>query len=129
MAEKGKRIMIVGCDPKADSTRLMLHSKAQTSVLHLAAELGAVEDLELDQVLLESAIAALSALSRAVLSPVSAAPVGASSPPSTSWKKKALTKISISFPTTYWATWFAAVSPCPFGKAKPRKSTSSAPVK
>ena len=53
MAEKGQRIMIVGCDPKADSTRLMLHSKAQTSVLQLAAELGAVEDVELDDVLQE----------------------------------------------------------------------------
>ncbi|MBE9062253.1 nitrogenase iron protein [cf. Phormidesmis sp. LEGE 11477] len=53
MAEQGQRIMIVGCDPKADSTRLMLHSKAQTSVLQLAAELGAVEDVELDQVLQE----------------------------------------------------------------------------
>ena len=53
MAELGQRIMIVGCDPKADSTRLMLHSKAQTSVLQLAAELGAVEDVELDQVLQE----------------------------------------------------------------------------
>ncbi|QKD82749.1 nitrogenase iron protein [Thermoleptolyngbya sichuanensis A183] len=52
MAEKGQRIMIVGCDPKADSTRLMLHSKAQTTILHLAAERGAVEDLELDEVLL-----------------------------------------------------------------------------
>jgi len=53
MAELGQRIMIVGCDPKADSTRLMLHSKAQTSVLQLAAELGAVEDVELEQVLQE----------------------------------------------------------------------------
>jgi len=47
-----QRIMIVGCDPKADSTRLMLHSKAQTTILHLAAERGAVEDLELEEVLL-----------------------------------------------------------------------------
>ncbi|MGK7950366.1 MAG: nitrogenase iron protein [Xenococcaceae cyanobacterium] len=46
------RVMIVGCDPKADSTRLMLHSKAQTTILHLAAERGSVEDLELDEVLL-----------------------------------------------------------------------------
>ncbi|MGD1951039.1 MAG: AAA family ATPase, partial [Leptolyngbyaceae cyanobacterium] len=53
MAEQGQRIMIVGCDPKADATRLMLHCKAQTSVLQLAAELGAVEDVELDQVLQE----------------------------------------------------------------------------
>ncbi|MEH1993854.1 AAA family ATPase, partial [Nostoc sp.] len=28
MAEKGQRILIVGCDPKADSTRLILHCKA-----------------------------------------------------------------------------------------------------
>ncbi|MEA5478174.1 nitrogenase iron protein [Pseudanabaena galeata UHCC 0370] len=49
---QGDRIMIVGCDPKADSTRLMLHSKAQTTVLHLAAERGAVEDVELEEVLL-----------------------------------------------------------------------------
>jgi len=47
-----QRIMIVGCDPKADSTRLMLHSKAQTTILSLAAERGAVEDLELEEVLL-----------------------------------------------------------------------------
>jgi len=52
MAEQGKRVMIVGCDPKADSTRLMLHAKAQTSVLSLAAELGSVEDVELEDVLL-----------------------------------------------------------------------------
>jgi nitrogenase iron protein NifH len=52
MAEMGQRIMIVGCDPKADSTRLMLHSKAQTTVLSLAAERGAVEDLELHEVML-----------------------------------------------------------------------------
>jgi nitrogenase iron protein NifH len=52
LTEMGKRIMIVGCDPKADSTRLMLHCKAQTTILHLAAERGSVEDLELEEVLL-----------------------------------------------------------------------------
>jgi len=51
MAEQGQRIMIVGCDPKADSTRLILHAKAQTTVLHLAAERGAIEDVELEEVL------------------------------------------------------------------------------
>jgi nitrogenase iron protein NifH len=49
---ENQKIMIVGCDPKADSTRLMLHCKAQTTILHLAAERGAVEDIELDEVLL-----------------------------------------------------------------------------
>jgi nitrogenase iron protein NifH len=47
----GKNIMIVGCDPKADSTRLILHEKAQDTILHLAAEVGTVEDLELEDVL------------------------------------------------------------------------------
>lgn len=53
MAQNGNRIMIVGCDPKADSTRLILNTKAQVTVLHLAAERGSVEDLELEDVLLE----------------------------------------------------------------------------
>ena len=51
LAEMGQKILIVGCDPKADSTRLILHAKAQTTVLHLAAEAGSVEDLELEDVL------------------------------------------------------------------------------
>lgn len=51
LAEAKKKVMIVGCDPKADSTRLILHSKAQATVMHLAAEAGTVEDLELDDVL------------------------------------------------------------------------------
>jgi nitrogenase iron protein NifH len=51
LAEAGKKVMIVGCDPKADSTRLILHSKAQETIMHLAAEAGSVEDLELEDVL------------------------------------------------------------------------------
>lgn len=49
----GQKIMIVGCDPKADSTRLILNQKAQQSVLHLAAERGSVEELELEDVMAE----------------------------------------------------------------------------
>ncbi len=51
LAELGKKVMIVGCDPKADSTRLILHAKAQDTIMHLAAEAGSVEDLELEDVL------------------------------------------------------------------------------
>ena len=51
LVELDQRILIVGCDPKADSTRLILHAKAQDTVLHLAAEAGSVEDLELADVL------------------------------------------------------------------------------
>ena len=51
LAELGQKILIVGCDPKADSTRLILPAKAQDTVLSLAAEAGSVEDLELEDVL------------------------------------------------------------------------------
>ncbi|MFZ3372769.1 MAG: AAA family ATPase, partial [Desulfitobacteriaceae bacterium] len=53
LAEMGRKVTIVGCDPKADSTRLILHSKAQTTVMDLARERGTVEDLELADVLVE----------------------------------------------------------------------------
>jgi nitrogenase iron protein NifH len=48
LAEMGKKVMIVGCDPKADSTRLMLGGIAQQTVLDTLREEG--EDVELDDV-------------------------------------------------------------------------------
>lgn len=51
LAEMGQKILIVGCDPKADSTRLILHAKAQETVLGLAAQAGSVEDLEIEDVM------------------------------------------------------------------------------
>jgi len=51
LAELGQKILIVGCDPKADSTRLILHAKAQNSILSLAAEKGSIEDIELEEVM------------------------------------------------------------------------------
>jgi len=51
LAEANQKVMIVGCDPKADSTRLILHAKAQNTIMEMAAEAGTVEDLELEDVL------------------------------------------------------------------------------
>jgi len=51
LAEMGKRVMIVGCDPKADATRLMLGGMAQKTVLDTMREEG--EDVELDDVMKE----------------------------------------------------------------------------
>lgn len=51
LAEAQQKVMIVGCDPKSDSTRLMLHEKAQNTIMQLAAEAGGVEDLELEMVM------------------------------------------------------------------------------
>ncbi|WP_353021713.1 hypothetical protein [Mesorhizobium sp. M1403] len=46
LSTSGREILIVGCGPKADSTRLILNAKA-----HLAAKEDRVEDLELKDVL------------------------------------------------------------------------------
>ncbi len=51
LAEAGKKVMVVGCDPKADSTRLLLGGLAQKSVLDTLREEG--EDVDLDDVLRE----------------------------------------------------------------------------
>lgn len=49
LAEMGRKVMVVGCDPKADSTRLLLGGLAQRTVLDSLREEG--EDLELDDIL------------------------------------------------------------------------------
>jgi len=51
LLELGKKIMVVGCDPKADSTRLLLGTLAQRTVLDTIRETG--DDVELDSILKE----------------------------------------------------------------------------
>ena len=48
LAEMGKKVMVVGCDPKADSTRLLLGGLAQRTVLDTLREEG--EDVQLEDV-------------------------------------------------------------------------------
>ncbi len=49
LAEAGKEIMVVGCDPKADSTRLLLNGLCQKTVLDTLRDEG--DDIELDDIL------------------------------------------------------------------------------
>jgi nitrogenase iron protein NifH len=51
LVEHGKKVMVVGCDPKADSTRLLLGGLAQKTVLDTIREEG--EDIDLDRILKE----------------------------------------------------------------------------
>ncbi len=51
LAERGNKVMVVGCDPKADSTRLLLGGLAQKTVLDTLRDIG--EDLELTDILKE----------------------------------------------------------------------------
>ncbi|AGF76918.1 Mo-nitrogenase iron protein subunit NifH [Desulfocapsa sulfexigens DSM 10523] len=48
LVELGRKVMVVGCDPKADSTRLLLGGLAQKSVLDTLREEG--EDVELEDI-------------------------------------------------------------------------------
>ncbi len=45
LTELGKKVMVVGCDPKADSTRLLLNGLAQKTVLDTLREEGEIDDL------------------------------------------------------------------------------------
>lgn len=49
LAESGKNVMVVGCDPKADSTRLLLGGLCQKTVLDTLRDEG--DDIELDDIL------------------------------------------------------------------------------
>ena len=51
LVERGNKVMVVGCDPKADSTRLLLGGLAQRTVLDTLREHG--EDIELEDILKE----------------------------------------------------------------------------
>jgi len=48
LAEMGRKVMVVGCDPKGDSTRLLLGGLNQSTVLDTLTEEG--EDVDLDDV-------------------------------------------------------------------------------
>ncbi len=49
LSEAGNKIMVVGCDPKADSTRLLLHGLAQKTVLDTLRDEG--DDIDLEEIL------------------------------------------------------------------------------
>lgn len=51
LVEHGKKVMVVGCDPKADSTRLLLGGLAQKTVLDTIRDEG--EDIELSRIMRE----------------------------------------------------------------------------
>lgn len=49
LAEGGNKVMVVGCDPKADSTRLLLNGLCQKTVLDTLRDEG--DDIELEDIL------------------------------------------------------------------------------
>jgi nitrogenase iron protein NifH len=49
LSESGQKVMVVGCDPKADSTRLLLHGLCQKTVLDTLRDEG--DDIDLEDIL------------------------------------------------------------------------------
>ncbi len=49
LAEAGNKVMVVGCDPKGDSTSLILHGLTQKTVLDTLRDEG--EDIELEDIM------------------------------------------------------------------------------
>ena len=129
LAEMGKKVMVVGCDPKADSTRLLLGGLAQRSVLDTLREEG--EDVELadirsggfcNSLCVESGgpEPGVGCAGRGIITSINLLEQLGAYDETNAW---------IMCFTTCWATWFAAGSPCRSATARPRKSISSAPAK
>ena len=125
LAEMGRRVMVVGCDPKADSTRLLLGGLSQKTVLDTLRSEG--EDVELDDI------------RKIGFSNVICVESGGPEPGVGCAGRGIITSINLleqlgayaetrhaglSCSTTFWATSCAAASPCPSGRERPRRSTS-----
>lgn len=90
LAESGRNVMLVGCDPKADSTRLILHGMSKTTVLDTMRRVDE-EDLELSDIL-SSGYRGVRAVESGARSLVWDVPDGALSRQSTSWSVWVLTR-------------------------------------
>jgi nitrogenase iron protein NifH len=127
LGEMGKKIMIVGCDPKADSTRLMLGGLAQQTVLDTLREEG--DDIDLDLVM------------KTGYCGIKCVESGGPEPGVGCAGRGIITSINLlerlgayedDLDYVFYdvlATLSAAVSPCRSARAKRVKSTSSAPAR
>ena len=129
LAEMGKKVMVVGCDPKADSTRLLLGGLAQRTVLDTLREEG--EDVELEDVRKEGYSGTMCTESggpepgvgcagRGIITSINLLEQLGLMPTVKIWITSSMMSLVMSS---------AAGSRCPSGKAKPRKSISSFPAR
>ena len=125
LVEQGKHVLVVGCDPKADSTRLLLGGLHQKTVLDTIRDNKTEIQLsDLEKIGFKGV--------RCVESggPEPVAQVAVSSLLLACLNSLALTlKISITCSTMCWVTWCAVALLCRFVKERPRKFTSSPPAK
>ena len=141
LVEQGKHVLVVGCDPKADSTRLLLGGLHQKTVLDTIRDNKTEIQLsDLEKVGFKGVRCVESGgpepgvgcAGRGIITSISMLEqLGAYTEdldyalPSACSNSWALTpKISITCSTMCSVTLCAVASPCRFVKARPRKSTS-----
>ncbi len=128
MAQLGKRVLLIGCDPKSDTTSLLFGGRATPTIIETSAKKKlAGEEIKISDVCFKrdgvfamelggprSAAAAADAASFMALrrSRNSASTNGAST----------------TFFSTSWVTWSAAASACRSPATCARRSSSSAPT-
>lgn len=128
LAEQGRSVMLVGCDPKADSTRLILHGMSKTTVLDTMCRVDE-EDLELSDILFTGYRGVRAVESGGPEPGVGCAGRGIVTAINQLERLGAYTKDLDYVFLMSWVMWSAAVLPCPSGREKRRRSISSVPVR
>lgn len=113
LADMGYRVLQIGCDPKADSTKNLMHGKKITSVLMPSGKKGR-GNITPEDVLFQGYGGVWCVESRRIPLRVSAVQVSGTLPHLKSWRKSEHTKSAgrISFFTMCWEMWSVAVLPC-----------------
>ena len=115
LADMGYRVLQIGCDPKADSTKNLMHGKKITSVLD--AIRGKGEGNITPGMCFSRDTAVSGAWKPEDRLRASAVQAVESSPPLKSWRRSALTRSAgrISFFTMCWETWSVEALRCRSG--------------
>ena len=127
LVEHGKKVMVVGCDPKADSTRLLLGGLAQKTVLDTIRDEG--EDVALDRIMRTGFGGTRCVESGGPEPGVGCAGRGIITSINMLENLGAYTDDLDFVFMTFWEMSSAEVSPCLSARERPRKSTSSRPAR
>ncbi len=112
MAQQGKRVLLIGCDPKSDTTSLLFGGKACPTIIETSSKKKlAGEDVKIGDVCFKRDGVFAMELGGPKWAAVAA--VAASSTASNCWRSWAsMNGASTSCCSTSWATWSAAASAC-----------------
>ena len=117
----GYDILQIGCDPKRDSTRMLMQGRLIPTVMDLVHERGAAAVTPADVVY--AGFNGVRCVEAGGPEPGVGCPGGGSLPPSSCWRSSGHSPGMSSY-TTYWVTWSAEVLQCRCGKDTRRKCIS-----